>query len=128
MGKLRRADFIVSENSVLEPTPTIVFIGKEIYGLRCRVLNAPNALAQCLSFLLRGVVKGSMPWGRLGSLLGRLQWVERPKCFLQPFMAGAYRQVQAGRDFFPQRLLRALATVFVFACLPFSCPPTPPPP
>ena len=125
--KLRRAGFIVSKKSVLEPTPTIVFVGKEVDGLRRRVLNAPNALAQCLSFLLRGVVKGSMPWGRLRSLRGRLQWVARLKCFLQPFMAGAYRQIQAGHDFFPRRLLRALATVFVFACLPFSCPPPPPP-
>ena len=90
------------------------------------MLNAPNALAQCLSFLLRGVIKGGMSWERLRSFLGRLQWVARPKCFLQPFMAGAYREVQAGSDIFPRRLLQALATVFVFACLPFSCPPPPP--
>ena len=52
--KLRRAGFIVSKKSVLEPTPTIVFVGKEVDGLRRRVLNAPNTLAQCLSFLLAG--------------------------------------------------------------------------
>ena len=65
LGKLRRAGFIVSEKSVLEPTPTIVFVGKEIDGLRRRVLNAPNTLAQCLSFLLRGVIRGGMSWPRV---------------------------------------------------------------
>ena len=102
----------------------MTWVGKEM----CREGNSTASIAQCVSFLLRSPLMGRLSWERPRSLLGKLQWVARPHCTLQPFLSGAYKGVEARSSCFSRQMLRSLSTVVVFACLPFVPDPLPPSP
>ena len=57
--------FLISKKSMLEPQGSMVWVGKEVEGSIRIVNNSPASLAVCVSFLLRSLVRGRLPWDRL---------------------------------------------------------------
>ena len=110
--KLTRAGFLVSDKSELTPHRSLTWVGKEVCREGRCISNSAASIAQCISFLLRGLLMGRLLWERLRSLLGRLQWVARPRCTLEPFLSGAYRGV-GGRSLQAAELWAATSAITV---------------
>ena len=69
---LTRVGFLVSNKSELTPQQSMTWVGKEVFREGKCISNSVASIAQCVSFLLRGLLMGRLPWECLRSLLGRL--------------------------------------------------------
>ena len=116
--KLRSAGFIISPKSETTPSQRLSFIGKRIDSRQGSIANSPEAVAAALRIWLRGLGRGGISPHELSRLLGRLQWLARPGVGAAPFLAGAYRQIGAGRSHFTRALARSLGTVIAFSAPP----------
>ena len=117
--------FLISNKRELTMQLSITWVGKEVCREGKCISNSAASIAQCVFFLLPGPLMTRLPWERLMSLQGGLQWVARPRCTLRPSLLGAHRGVEARSSCFCGQMLRSLSTVVVFACLPFAPPPPP---
>ena len=116
--KLRSAGFIISPKSETTPSQRLSFIGKRIDSRQGSIANSPEAVAAALRIWLRDLGRGGISPHELSRLLDRLQWLARPGVGAAPFLAGACRQIGAGRSHFTRALARSLGTVIAFSAPP----------
>ena len=123
LRKLTRAGLPVSNKSELTPRRSMTWVAKKVCREGKCISNSAASIAQCVSFLVHGVLMGHLLWECLRSLVRTLKWVARPRRTLQPFLSSACKGVQARSPWFSRQMLRSLSTAVVFACFPFVPPP-----
>ena len=72
LRKLTRAGFLVSNKSELTPQQSMTWMGKEVCREGKCISNSAASIALCVSFLLRGMLMGRLPWERLPLVHARI--------------------------------------------------------
>ena len=104
---LGRQGAIISPKSILEPVPSIVWLGKKLVlsGAGQGVFVVPNQWIVLLGLWLRVAL---LPLSRklARRVIGRFSWALRPQVGACPFLAGWWSRVMWGSSFLPSAPLK----------------------
>ena len=95
---LRRAGFLVSPKSVLEPVIRILFLGKFIDTCERKIWSHPRAFLQIFAQWIRLATAAHPHPRHRNKVLGFIQWHVRPWRGMRPFLVGAYCCQRWGAD------------------------------
>ena len=92
--EFRRAGFIISPKSVMQPQWDLDFVGKQLRPKSCEVVNKPGTMAAAPCAWLNVLAQGRVREKTMLSTLGKVNWAVRPSGGAGLFLSGAYRAVQ----------------------------------
>lgn len=124
---LQSAGFVISQKSILIPTSDITWLGKKLSP--AGISNTLPRITQLLLSIL-SLRTDRCTFRALQRTLGSLQWLALPFSIAGPWLAPVYHfllRSSASSPLLPLRTWSFLFTAFLFALLPATPHPTPPP-
>ena len=121
--KLRRAGFIISLKSVMQPQRDLDFVGKQLRPRSCEMANKPGTLAAALRAWLKAPARGRVRVKTMLSMLGKVNSAVSPSGGAGPFLSGAYQAVQEADGGiymvdFPKAAARGVGAAIMLARMP----------
>lgn len=121
VATLEDAGWIMSPKSVVEPSCSVVWMGKDIEGSLLTIANRPSYVASLLGFWLRLATRGYSK-KTLRRLVGKIIWATRPGRAAYPFLAGCFAWLRWGPEvaaYTPPKVLRGLMEAMAVALHPW---------